>query len=147
MDVANQLFSAFGRLDHRQMAACYAPDATFADPVFELQGADVGKMWRMLCTGAKNFSLDYRVVEADTTHAVVDWTAGYDFSATGRRVVNRIRSNLTIGGDLITAQQDTFDFHRWARQALGMPGLLFGWARPFREKVRAGARASLVVSE
>lgn len=143
MDVVNQLFSAFHRLDHREMTACYTPDATFTDPVFDLQGAEIGKMWKMLCTGARDFALDHRVVEANREHAVVDWTATYRFAPTGRRVVNRIRSNLTIDGDLITAQQDTFDFYRWARRALGVPGLLLGWVKPFQARVRATARAGL----
>jgi hypothetical protein len=38
---------------------------------------------------------------------------------------------------------DDFDFHRWARQALGTSGLLLGWTPLLRNAVRRRARAGL----
>ena len=43
------LYAAFGRRDGAAMAACYAPNATFVDPVFDLRGTEIGAMWTMLC--------------------------------------------------------------------------------------------------
>ena len=46
----NRFYEAFARQDGETMAACYAPDAHFHDPVFQdLHGDEVGAMWRMLC--------------------------------------------------------------------------------------------------
>jgi hypothetical protein len=44
---------------------------------------------------------------------------------------------------LIADHVDAFDFHRWARQALGTSGLLLGWTPLLRNAVRRRARAGL----
>jgi hypothetical protein len=44
---------------------------------------------------------------------------------------------------LIADQVDDFDFHRWARQAMGAGVLLLGWTPPLRNAVRRRARAGL----
>jgi hypothetical protein len=40
-----RFYEAFARRDGEAMAALYAKDATFEDPVFRLTGSDIGKMW------------------------------------------------------------------------------------------------------
>ena len=50
-----RFYAALDRRDAETMIACYAPDATFADPVFpELDAAGVAAMWRMLCARGKD---------------------------------------------------------------------------------------------
>ena len=50
-ETIERLYKAFAELDSKTMAACYAPDATFEDPVFNLRGrTHVGGMWAMLCS-------------------------------------------------------------------------------------------------
>mgnify|MGYP000423281271 CR=1 FL=1 len=44
---------------------------------------------------------------------------------------------------LIIEHRDSFDFYRWSRQALGVPGLLLGWSSFLQNKVRAQAAANL----
>lgn len=142
--VVERFYTAFAALDGDAMAACYAPDARFSDPVFpDLHGDGIGAMWRMLCLGARDWGLEYRVLAADADGARVAWTATYRFSATGRLVRNRVTSTLRIVDDRIVAQVDRFDFWRWSRQALGPPGLLLGWTQWLRHKVRAQAAARL----
>ena len=46
-------------------------------------------------------------------------------------------------GGLIAEHHDEFDFYRWARQALGPPGVLLGWTPLVRSAVRRGARGRL----
>ena len=54
-----RFYTAFGAGDGEGMAACYAPDAHFADPVFpDLRGSEPGEMWRML-TSAPGEVRDY----------------------------------------------------------------------------------------
>jgi len=45
-----RFYDALGRRDAEAMIACYAPQATFSDPVFrDLDAAGAAAMWRMLC--------------------------------------------------------------------------------------------------
>ena len=74
---------------------------------------------------------------------VASRSARYTFSATGRKVLNRIDASFEFRDGLIVRHIDRFDFWRWSRQALGTPGLLLGWTGFLRGKVRAKAAASL----
>ena len=106
------------------MAACYAPDAHFRDPVFgDLSGAEAGAMWRMLTRTARDLKVE--VPEHDATSA--HWIARYTFPATGRPVVNDVHATFRIEHDLIVDHVDRFSFWQWSRQALGPKGLLLGW--------------------
>ena len=142
--VVEQLYAAFGRRDHRAMAACYAPAAGFSDPVFqELSGARIGVMWRMLCERATDLRVECGPVQVEGNAARVEWQAWYTYSATARQVHNRILATFALDQDLIRRHDDVFDFYRWARQALGTPGLLFGWTPLLRRVVRRRAARSL----
>lgn len=141
-----RLYAAFARLDGMAMQDCYAPDAHFEDEVFALDGRrQVGGMWRMLCTatqarGAAHWQLEAGPITDRSAH----WEAHYLFSATGRKVHNRIDAQFEFDtGGLIARHRDRFDFWAWSRQALGVPGLLLGWTPLLRNKVRAQARANL----
>ena len=148
----HRFYDAFSRLDADTMAACYAPDAVFADEAFSLRGArEVGGMWKMLCqTTAGNpkaravWRLAYRDIRADGTSGQAHWDAHYLFSATGRIVDNAIDARVTFTPDgLIATHRDRFDFWSWSRQALGAPGWLLGWSPMLRTKVRARAGGNL----
>lgn len=142
-------YRAFAALDAATMAGCYATDVRFEDPVFSLQGRrETTGMWSMLCAnvkekGADAWTLEWRVVEADDAYGRAHWDARYRFSATGRHVLNRIDAEFRFRDGLIVEHRDRFDFWRWSRQALGVPGLLLGWTPLLRAKVRATARANL----
>ena len=139
-----ELYAAFGRRDHRAMAACYAPDARFSDPVFQdLSGARIGAMWRMLCERATDLRVECGPVQVDGSTARVEWQAWYTYSATARRVHNRIFATFALDRNLILRHDDVFDFYRWARQALGPQGLLLGWTPLMRRAVRRRAARSL----
>ena len=57
--------------------------------------------------------------------------------------MNDVHASFQFADGLIAEHEDRFDFHRWARQALGLPGLLLGWTPLLRSAVRRRARASL----
>jgi hypothetical protein len=71
------------------------------------------------------------------------WDAHYTFSATGRAVHNAIDAQFTLRDGLIVRHVDRFDFWRWSRQALGVPGWLLGWTPLLKAKVRAQAAKGL----
>lgn len=142
-ELIHRFYTAFSQRDAEAMAACYLRDATFRDPVFTLRGAEVGDMWRMLCTRGKDLTLSFSDVQADATTGRAHWIAHYTFSGTGRKVENRIDAAFRFADGLIADHVDTFSFWRWSRQALGAPGLLLGWTPMLRAKVREQARANL----
>jgi len=137
------LYRAMQRRDGAAMTACYAPDARFRDPVFDLQGADVGRMWRMLCERGKDLRLEFSAVQGADGRGSADWQAWYSFSKTGRSVHNIIHAEFEFRDGLIASHVDDFDFWRWSRQALGPAGLLLGWTPQLRGKVRAEAARGL----
>ncbi|WP_375435877.1 nuclear transport factor 2 family protein [uncultured Hymenobacter sp.] len=139
----HRFYQAFQRRDHAGMAACYHPEATFKDAVFQLQGQAIGKMWRMLCEQGKDMRLAYNDIQANEQQGTVTWDAHYTFSQTGRLVHNHIQARFTFQDGLIRTHHDQFSFWRWARQALGPVGWLLGWSGWLQNKVRKSAAASL----
>jgi len=139
-----RFYLAFQRLDAEAMAACYTDDVVFSDPAFgTLRGQDAGDMWRMLAARAKDFSLTFDHVHAGDTTGAAHWVATYLFSASGRTVVNTIRARFVFRDGKICEHHDHFDFWRWSRQALGVPGLLLGWTPLLKYKVRSQALRGL----
>lgn len=140
-----RLYEALGRHDGEAMAACYAPDAHFSDPVFpELRGGQAQDMWRMLTSRATDLSVELPDARADDEAGAARWIASYTFAGTGRHVMNRVRSDFRFDRDgRIAEQSDDFSFWRWARQALGTSGLVLGWSPLLRERVRKNAAAEL----
>jgi ketosteroid isomerase-like protein len=139
-----RFYGAFADKDGAAMAVCYAPDVRFSDPVFpDLRGEEAGAMWRMLTGQARDLRIELLEREADDDRGSARWRAHYTFTQTGRPVVNDVRAAFRFEDGLIAEHTDAFDFHRWARQALGPTGLLLGWTPIVRSAVRRRARASL----
>jgi hypothetical protein len=145
-----RLYAAFARLDGDAMQACYAGNAHFEDEVFKLDGPrEIGGMWRMLCEatqskGRLDWKLEVSGIGAEGGRGRAHWDAHYRFSATGRKVLNRIDAEFEFDEQgLITRHRDRFDFWKWSHQALGIPGLVLGWTPMFRNKVRTQAAANL----
>jgi ketosteroid isomerase-like protein len=139
-----RFYEAFGRRDGDAMAACYAPDARFSDPVFTgLTGAEPGAMWRMLTARSDDLKVELLEHDADEQSGSAHWRATYTFTQTGRPVVNDVHASFRFADGKIAEHSDDFDFHRWSRQALGTPGLLLGWTPLLRRATQRKARASL----
>ncbi len=143
-ELITRFYTALSRLDGAAMAACYADDATFSDPVFPgLKNGEPGKMWRMLTTRGKDMTVVFDGIEADGASGKAHWVATYTFSGTGARVVNDIQANFTFKNGKIATHRDQFDLYKWMRQALGLKGLLLGWLPPVQAKLQKTARAGL----
>lgn len=137
-------YTAFQRRDSEAMGACYHAEVEFSDPVFRgLRGGRARAMWRMLCERGKDLELTFSDVQADERTGRAYWEARYTFSATGRKVLNRIHAEFEFRDGLILRHTDRFDLWRWTRQALGPTGVLLGWTPLVQGKVRAQAAASL----
>ncbi|MDQ6731383.1 MAG: nuclear transport factor 2 family protein [Actinomycetota bacterium] len=136
--------AAFARRDGAAIAACYAPDVRFRDPVFgELRGDAPGAMWRMLIGRADDLEIRLTAHGVDGGHGNAHWIADYTFTATGRTVHNDVQARFCFGGGLICDHEDRFSFWTWSRQALGPAGLALGWTPLLRARVRRQALAGL----
>lgn len=140
----HKLYSSLQRLDHEGMIQCYHANATFKDPVFELNSKEeIAGMWTMLCKRAKEFKLHYDEVWADEETGGAHINASYLFSQTNRMVHNNIEASFKFRDGLITEQIDSFDFWKWSRQALGFTGLILGWTPLLQKKVQSQACKNL----
>lgn len=137
-------YTAFQQRDYKTMQSCYADNATFSDEVFlNLNAAEVRAMWEMLCIRGKDLQIEFSNIQADEKKGTASWNATYSFSKTNRKVLNKIKAEFTFEDGKIKSHNDHFNFYAWTRQAIGLPGLLFGWTNAFKEKVRAQARKNL----
>jgi hypothetical protein len=139
-----RFYAAFGECNGAAMTACYAPGAHFRDPAFgDLEDGDIGAMWRMLTGRAKDLVIELHEHEAGEETGSAHWIARYTFS-TGRPVVNDIQASFRFDdAGLIVDHVDEFDFHNWAKQALGPSGHLVALLPPLRKKARAKALEQL----
>lgn len=139
-----RFYRAFDDGDGETMAACYAPDVAFSDPVFpDLRAERAKAMWKMLTSAPGDLRIELLEHEAGAERGSAHWRAHYVFTQTGRPVVNDIQAGFRFRDGLIASHHDRFDFHRWARQALGPIGLLLGWTPVVRSAVRRKADARL----
>lgn len=142
--LVTRFYEAMKVRDVDTMAACYAPDARFSDPVFtSLSGPEVPGMWRMLLGRAKSIEVTFRDVRGDGNTASAHWEARYPFSQTGRDVHNVIDAKFVIENGLIKRHEDTFDLWRWSGMALGAKGRLLGWAPFVQGAIRKKAAQGL----
>jgi ketosteroid isomerase-like protein len=139
-----RFYDAFAERDGAAMAACYSSAVRFSDPVFlDLHGEEAGAMWRMLTGQAEDLRIELLEHEANGDRGSARWRAHYTFTQTGRPVVNDVRATFRFDNGLIDEHRDDFSFYRWARQALGPPGLMLGWTPLVRASVRRRSRGRL----
>jgi len=139
-----KFYSAFQKRDYKTMQDCYADKVIFYDLVFEdLVDEEVKIMWEMLCKRAIDLSIEFSNVQADEEYGTCNWTASYTFTKTKRKVVNRIKAHMRFRDGRIIEHSDQFKLSNWCKQALGLPGLLFGSMAWFQKKVRRSAQQNL----
>ena len=143
-ELLHRFYDAFARLDADTMGACYGPLPHFSDPAFpDLSGPEVAGMWAMLLGRSSGIRIDVSGVSADDHKGQAAWVAHYAFGPAQRPVVNRVHSTFEFVGGLIARQQDTFNFHAWAAQALGWKGRLLGWTPLVQGAAQKQAAAGL----
>jgi ketosteroid isomerase-like protein len=137
-------YTAFQKRDYQTMQNCYSDKVIFYDPVFEdLIDDEVKWMWEMLCTRAVDLSIKFSEVEADDEYGTCNWVASYTFTKTNRKVVNKIKAHMRFNNGKIIEHSDQFKLSNWCKQALGLPGILFGSMAWFQKRVKRSAQQSL----
>lgn len=140
----NHFYTCFQNKDVQGMQDCYADHAVFNDTVFQnLNASEVRSMWAMLIGSGKDMRIEFKDIKGDKDGASGHWDAYYTFSATGNRVINQIDATFRIENGKIVEHRDTFDFYTWAKQALGLTGVLIGWTSFLKNKIRKKARKNL----
>lgn len=141
-ELISRLYAAFDRLDHAEMASCYATNSCFTDPLYSLAGRDISAMWAMLCTSSTDLRVSYKEATANNEVGSATWEAHYMFKGE-RHVNNIVQATFVFKNGLITKHHDEFDFWRWSKMALGLPGLLLGWSPFLKKKVKKEAMLRL----
>lgn len=140
----HHFYTSFQNRDIPAMQSYYAANATFSDPVFtNLNGDQVKSMWAMLIQSGKDMRIEFRNIQETPGGATADWDAWYTFSATGNKVLNRVKASFIIENGKIVKHTDQFSFYQWAKQALGFTGLLLGWTSLLKNKIRNTAKKNL----
>ena len=138
-------YTAFQNRDAEGMISCYHPDIIFIDPAFgELKGEEAMAMWRMLCRNADDLRVEFSAITASLKKGSAHWEAWYTFSRTGKKVHNIIEAEFEFKNSKIIKHIDTFNLHKWASQAMGWKGKLFGGTAFFRNKMNRQTHKMLV---
>lgn len=141
----HKFYTAFANADAQIMCECYHTNIKFQDPVFGiLNGNDVCQMWKMLIERSKgNIKIEYSDIKTDDYTGSAKWIATYNFSKTNRQVVNEVHAQFQFKDGLIIKHTDDFDIWKWAKQALGLKGLLLGWTGFMQKQIQKQALTSL----
>ena len=143
-ELIENVYTCFKNKDYKGMQACYADNAIFNDSVFvNLNAAQVKAMWQMLILTARDLNIEFSNITADGRFVHAHWDAFYTFSKTGNKVINSIEATLEIENGQIIKHTDKFSFYSWARQALGITGILLGWTDVIKTKIQTTAKNNL----
>ena len=143
-ELIQRFYEAFGRCDGDAMAACYAPGATFSDPVFQgLKDGEPGAMWRMLTSRATDLEIKLIEHEANGDRGSAHWLASYTFGQTGRHVDNDVHAEFEFADGLIKRHATTSASTPGRARRSARPGLLLGWTPIIKNATRKKARAGL----
>ena len=138
-------YTAFQKRDAETMVSCYHDNIIFRDPAFgELNNGEAKAMWRMLCQNAVDLSIKFSGVNASLKNGSAHWEAWYRFSKTGRKVHNIVEAEFEFKDSKIIKHTDTFNLHKWASQALGWKGKLFGGTTYFKNKMQRQTNQVLI---
>ncbi len=143
-ELITHFYTCFKNKDYAGMQNCYAHNASFNDEVFKnLNAKQVKAMWQMLIINGKDLKLEFKNIVATNAIVTAHWDAYYTFSKTGKKVINKIDARFIIENGKIIEHTDSFNFYNWAKQALGVTGLLFGGTTFIKNKVKQSAASSL----
>jgi ketosteroid isomerase-like protein len=144
--IIETFYDAFINLDADKMTACYHDAIVFEDPAFGvLKGERAKAMWQMLCESqkGKDFKVVVSNIKGNTENGAAHWEAYYTFGKTGRNVHNKIDAEFQFKDGLIIKHTDRFNLHNWAKQAMGIKGLVMGRTRYFSNKLKSKTNALL----
>lgn len=142
--IIHQFYTAFQQKNYKTMQDSYADNAVFNDAVFtNLDAKEVKAMWQMLISRSGDMTMTFGNIKEAGNKVTAYWEAKYTFTATGRKVVNKINAEFELENGKIVKHTDDFSFYKWAKQAFGAGGFLLGWTSTFKAKVEETAKKKL----
>ena len=100
-------------------------------------------MWRMLTAEARELEVELLEYADHGEWGTARWRARYVFPETDRPVVNEVFAAFRFADGKIAEHADSFSFHSWAWQALGVRARVPGTLKVVRAAVRRRARKHL----
>ena len=99
---------------------------------------------RQLLGRAKgNIKIKFQDVDATDHEGSAYWIATYPFGDKKRIVENHVKAKFEFKDGKISRHVDTFDFWKWSRMAMGLPGVLLGWTSFMKNKVQSTTSENL----
>ncbi|MGB1216613.1 MAG: nuclear transport factor 2 family protein [Saprospiraceae bacterium] len=144
-EIIQAFYQSFSEKNVEGMLVHYADDVEFTDPAFgTLQGEEAKAMWRMLIErSGGNMTLTFKDVEAKGDTGSAAWKAEYFFGKNKRKVINEIQASFEFKDGKIVKHVDKFNLWKWTRQAMGIPGWLFGWTGAMQLKIQDQTKSVL----
>lgn len=143
-ELLNKFYTGFQQRDPDTMTAWYHPKIAFSDPIFQtLKGERAIAMWHMLIGSSKDMEITFRDIRADEQQGTAHWEATYTYGPAHRKMQNIVTAQFRFQDGRILVHQDTFNLEKWAAQALGIPGRLFGWTPLIQQTIRRKAAQAL----
>lgn len=133
-DVVTEFYAAFVKQDTKSMEQLYSKDVKFQDAIFKYGDREgTMGMWNKILRDPKSkFSFELKSVEGDVVTG--HWKADYELL--GRKVHNEIDARMVVRDGKIVEHRDSFDWDKWAKQALPAGGL---FTMPPFEQLAKGA--------
>ncbi len=136
-ELVNKFYTAFQQKKSEEMISCYHDEIEFSDPAFgKLRGEKAKNMWKMLCQGSNELKIEFSDVVENGDIVGAQWHARYTFGKTNRKVHNIIHAQFEFKNEKIIKHTDSFNLRKWAGQALGFKGYLFGWTFFFKKNLQ-----------
>lgn len=135
-DVMTDFYAAFVKQDTKGMEQLYSKDVKFQDAIFKYADRDgTMGMWNKILKDPKSkFSFELTSVEGDVVKG--HWKADYELF--GRKVHNEVDTQMTVKDGKIVEHRDSFDWDKWAKQALPAGGLFT--MSPFEQLAKSALR-------
>ena len=137
-ELITKFYESFSNANAEGMTDCYHENIRFEDPAFgTLIGNDAKNMWRMLIERSKGeIKITFSDIKANDTKGTAKWIAEYNFSKTGRKVINHVSAEFEFQEGKIIKHIDHFDIWKWSMQAFGWKGYLLGWTSFMKNKIQ-----------
>lgn len=135
-EVVTSFYEAFVKQDMKALEPHYAKDVKFRDEIFRFDDRDgtMGMWSRILRDPKTKLSFELKSVEGDVVTG--HWKA--DYEVFGRKVHNEIDTRMVVKDGKIVEHRDSFDWDKWAKQALPAGGLFT--IPPFEQLAKGALR-------
>jgi len=139
-------FTAMAEKDFKKMNQCYSPEVIYYNPICDLlKEESVFARWEVECKSRKDLQLSFDpVVALDEDYFTCKFEMKYTFMPTGKYIRQVSTAHMKIFDGKIIEHSDAFSVHRWAMQAYGFTGWIFGWNRFYQQSIKNAFRKTLI---